>query len=119
MDGKFYRNAEEIKEFLETRHTEEKAAVKSGEICELFGVPKEGFRSIVNYLRSVGFPVCSSSRGYWYSEKPEDIDKTLAHLEGRVKGINRAIKGLRRIQNKKNGEKNNPLHFRRAERCLR
>lgn len=101
MDGKFYEDAEEIKEFLETQHTAEKTAIKSGAICELFGVTKEGLRSIVNYLRSAGFPVCSSGRGYWYSEKPEDIDKTLSHLEGRVRGINRAIKGLRRIQNKK------------------
>lgn len=98
---KFYKDAEEIGEFLKTYHNTENNAVKSGEICELFHVQKERLRSIVNYLRSAGIPVCSSSRGYWYSDRSEDIDKTLSHLEGRVKGINRAIKGLKLIQDKK------------------
>lgn len=98
---KFFKDAEEIEEFLKTYHNAENNSVKSGEICALFHVHKERLRSIVNYLRSAGIPVCSSSKGYWYSDRPEDIDKTLSHLEGRVRGINRAIKGLRQIQDKK------------------
>lgn len=116
MDGKFYKDAEAIREFLEEYHNTEKTAVKSGEICELFSVPKERLRSIVNYLRSAEIPVCSSQRGYWYSENQEDIEKTLSHLEGRVRGINRAIKGLRKISGKK---KTGRVGFRRAKRCLR
>lgn len=30
--------------------------------------------------------------------KPEDIDKTLKHLEGRISGMQRAITGLKRIR---------------------
>lgn len=73
-------------------------AVKSGAICELFNLKKESLRAVVNCLRSDGYPVCSSCRGYWYSEKPEDIDKTLKHLEGRISGMQRAITGLKRIR---------------------
>ena len=71
--------------------------IKSGAICELYSIHKEKVRAVVNYLRSISCPVCSSSRGYWYSEKPEDIAKTLNHLEGRISGMNRAITGLKRI----------------------
>lgn len=83
--------AAEVLEYLKTTHYEESIAVKSGAICELFNLKKES-------LRSDGYPVCSSCRGYWYSEKPEDIDKTLKHLEGRISGMQRAITGLKRIR---------------------
>lgn len=74
--------AAEVLEYLKTTHYEESIAVKSGAICELFNLKKESLRAVVNCLRSDGYPVCSSCRGYWYSEKPEDIDKTLKHLGG-------------------------------------
>lgn len=90
--------ADEILEYLKTTHYEEIRAVKSGVICELFNLKKENLRAVVNHLRSEGYPVCSSCRRYWYSEKPEDIDKTLNHLEGRISGMMRAITGLKRIR---------------------
>lgn len=74
--------ADDVLEYLKTTHYEESKAVKSGAICELFNLKKENLRAVVNHLRSEGYPVCSSYRGYWYSEKSEDIDKTLNHLEG-------------------------------------
>lgn len=100
-ESNFCKDAEDLLEYLKTYHNTEKTAIKSGEIGEIFNLYKEKLRSTVNYLRSIGYPVCSSSRGYWYSEKPEDIEKTLTHLEGRIKGMNRAISGLKRIQQDK------------------
>ena len=90
--------ADEILEYLKTTHYEEIRAVKCGVICELFNLKKENLRAVVNHLRSEGHPVCSSDRGYWCSEKPEDMDKTLNHLEGRISGMMRAITGLKRIR---------------------
>lgn len=96
-DESFIEIAEELLEHLKENHNSEKTAIKSGGICELYSIHKEKVRAVVNYLRSISCPVCSSSRGYWYSEKPEDIAKTLNHLEGRISGMNRAITGLKRI----------------------
>lgn len=90
--------ADDVLEYLKTTHYEESKAVKSGAICELFNLKKENLRAVVNHLRSEGYPVCSSYCGYWYSEKPEDIDKTLNHLEGRISGMMMAITGLKRIR---------------------
>lgn len=105
-ESNFFKNAEEILEYLKIHHNTEKTAIKSGEIGEIFNLYKASLRETVNYLRSIGYPICSSSRGYWYSENPEDIEKTLTHLEGRIKGMNRAIAGLKRIQqDKKNRSK--------------
>lgn len=100
-DCEFYKVAGDVLNFLKEEHNSEIDAVKSGIISELFNVHKESLRRIVNFLRSEGYPVCSSVRGYWYSERVEDIDKTLSHLNGRLIGMNRAIEGLTRIRNKK------------------
>lgn len=98
QESKFIDVAYELGAWLREEHGSEGQAVKSGAICEIFNLHKETLRGCVNFLRSSGMPICSSTGGYWYSEKPEDIQKTLSHLEGRVKGINRAIKGLKAIQ---------------------
>lgn len=100
-EAQFYREANEVLDYLKEEHNTERTAVKSGVICELFCIHKERIRSLVNHLRCEGYPVCSSVNGYWYSEAPADIEKTLSHLEGRVSGMNRAISGLRESMNKK------------------
>lgn len=100
-DMQFTEVAEDVLSFLREYHVDEQNAVKSGVICELFSIHKERVRAVVNYLRSTGYPVCSSSRGYWYSWKPEDIKKTLSHLEGRISGMQRAISGLKSIEAEK------------------
>lgn len=100
-ESKFLQKADEVSEYLRNERNSESKAIKSGVLCELFNLHKEEIRSVVNYLRSKGVPVCSSCTGYWYSEDIRDIDKTLSHLEGRVKGINRAIKGLKMVREEK------------------
>lgn len=99
-DSRYIAEAYELSDWLKEEHNTEKTAVKSGVICELFNVQKETLRSMVNFLRCSGVPVCSSVSGYWYSFEAVDIAKTLSHLEGRVKGINRAIAGLKQIQDR-------------------
>ena len=98
VEKAFIKKAYSVGDWLKEWHGSKELAIKSGRICEAFNLHKEGLRKIVNFLRSSGIPICSSSIGYWYSEDPEDIRKTLLHLENRVKGINRAIKGLKVIQ---------------------
>jgi len=97
-ENSFFKKAYAVGEWLKEWHGSEKEAVKAGSICEAFNLSKVGLRQLVNFLRSSGIPICSGYRGYWYSEDPEDIRKTLLHLEGRVEGINRAIKGLKIAQ---------------------
>ena len=98
VEKAFIKKAYSVSEWLKEWHGSKELAIKSGKICEAFNLQKEGLRKIVNFLRSSGIPICSGKRGYWYSENPEDIRETLLHLEGRVQGINRAIKGLKVIQ---------------------
>ena len=84
-----------IAEYLKDYHTTEEDAIKARNLCELFNfTDQKQLRSVVSTLRQNGEAICSSSKGYWYSEDPADIRKTINRLEGQVKNMNISIKGL-------------------------
>lgn len=64
------------------------------ELAILFGVKEPTIRKIINEYRQDGIPICANSNGYYYSESPEEIVKTVASLKRRVASINKAINGL-------------------------
>ena len=64
------------------------------ELGILFGVNDAYIRKIINDYRSDGIPICANHKGYYYSEEPEEIVKTIASLKKRVASIQRAINGL-------------------------
>lgn len=52
-------------------------------------------RKIVNHIRSKGLaPICSSSKGYWYSTVETEIMDEINSLTQRANAIMSAIKGL-------------------------
>jgi biotin operon repressor len=59
-----------------------------------FGLADGTIRKIINEARSNGCPICSCHRGYYYSEKAEDIENTIRSLKHRILGIQNAINGL-------------------------
>lgn len=68
--------------------------ISSSKLCEIFGVSGIEIRRIINAARCEGCPICSCHKGYYYSENPEDINRTIATLQHRVDKIQSAIKGL-------------------------
>lgn len=86
--------ANDIEEYLKEHHMTEKTAIKARELGELFNVKGKPLRDVINLLRQDGVPICSSWFGYWYSTKPEDIDKTVKQLESRIAHIEKAVQGL-------------------------
>lgn len=64
------------------------------ELGMVFGVSDVAIRKIINQYRSDGIPICSNSHGYYYSETPEEIAKTIASLKRRVASMQNAINGL-------------------------
>lgn len=51
-------------------------------------------RAFVNKFRSIGIPVCASNKGYYISEDPEEIQKTVASLQHRINQMQKAVDGL-------------------------
>lgn len=64
------------------------------ELALLFGVKEPTIRKIINEYRQDGIPICANHNGYYYSESPEEIVKTVASLKRRVASIQKAIDGL-------------------------
>lgn len=86
----------DIAEYLQDYHNTEADAIKARDLCSLFNVPNREIRNIVNGLRQEGYPICSSSSGYWYSTEPADIRKTIHRLEGQVNNMLNSITGLKK-----------------------
>lgn len=71
-----------------------KNPVKSKVIERKIGLKGVEVRGLVNYLRKKGFPIGSSSKGYWYANNKEEIVDTIKHLHQRKLAIEHVISGL-------------------------
>ena len=87
----------DIAEYLRDNHNTEENAIKGRDLCVLFNLRDKQIRNVVSVLRQGGEPICSSSSGYWYSNDPEDLEKTIYRMESQVANMNYSIEGLYRI----------------------
>ena len=85
----------DLLEYLQIHHKSEDNAISAFDLGQLFNLDKRGVRLVVTGLRSEGYTVCSSNKGYWYSEAEEDIEKTIRRLRAQITGTQKAIDGLR------------------------
>ena len=58
---------------------------------------KEGadLRSIVNALRTKGFPIGASGDGYWYARSSEELSAFISDFQGRIDKQQQACDGLK------------------------
>ncbi len=52
-------------------------------------------RSIVNALRTKGFPICASGRGYWYPHDKEELDEFIESFQARINKQQVALNGIK------------------------
>jgi transcriptional regulator of NAD metabolism len=88
----------DIVDYLKEYHNKESKAIKGRSLCELFNLHSKQVRNLVSVLRQDGEPICSSNNGYWYSNDPEDLDRTIKRLSEQVKNMSRAVDGLYRAK---------------------
>ena len=88
----------DIVDYLKEYHNKESKAIKGRSLCELFNLHSKQVRNLVSVLRQNGEPICSSNNGYWYSNDPEDLDRTIKRLSEQVKNMSRAVVGLYRAK---------------------
>ena len=86
--------------YMQKEHSGKANAVKSKVIEARFHCKGSGVRRMVNELRCKGVPICSSSKGYFYATSNEEIQETIAHLEGRIKKIRAAQDGIKKLLKK-------------------
>ena len=80
--------------YLKKHHTGSERAVHSRELEQLFSIDGRSLRRCISALRQDGIPICSDSSGYYYAEKQEDINNTIARLNKLVTRIANARTGM-------------------------
>jgi biotin operon repressor len=85
---------DELTEYLKNNHTDISKCVSARKLSLKFDVSDKEIRKAVNEARSEGVPICSCDKGYFYSELPSDILKTVNSLTGRIAKMQTAINGL-------------------------
>ena len=86
--------------YMQKEHSGKANAVKSKVIEARFHCKGAEVRRMVNELRCKGVPICSSNQGYYYATSNEEIQETIAHLEGRIKKIRAAQDGIKTLLKK-------------------
>ena len=80
--------------YLRTHHTGRRNAASSTTLEVVFHVKGAEIRKTVNALRCGGFPVCSDTAGYYYAQTQDEVNATVAQLNGRITKIANAKNGL-------------------------
>ena len=80
--------------YLRTHHTGRRNAASSKTLEAVFHVKGAEIRKTVNALRCGGFPVCSDTAGYYYAATQNEVNATIAQLNGRITKIANAKNGL-------------------------
>lgn len=68
--------------------------VMNHQISTHFNISEINVRKLINQARCAGVPICSCSKGYYYSENKADIVATIQSLNNRTISVERAISGL-------------------------
>lgn len=84
----------ELEMYLRSKCYGRDNAGKSKELERMFHCKGTEIRAQVNRLRCLGVPVCSNSKGYYYSIDENDIRMTIANLNSRISKIQEAMIGL-------------------------
>lgn len=84
--------AEEISHYIESKHG---ATVTAPELSSKFNTHPSRIRGCISLGRSMGQPICSNAKGYYWSFDPSDLKRTIEHIEDRMKKQQDAINGLK------------------------
>ena len=84
----------EVCRYLKTNHSGKEKAVLSRELERLFSVGGRSLRRIISSLRQDGYPICSSSNGYYYAKSQDEVNDTVSRLNEFVTGVSNTRTGL-------------------------
>ena len=75
-------------------HGTKKEPITNREIGSALNLGEYEIRKRINEARCQGFPICSSNKGYYYSEDKSDILETIQSLMHRTIAVEKAVNGL-------------------------
>ena len=66
------------------KHSSSEVRFRCSDLALVFGVEDYLIYQIVRRLRSIGVPICSSPKGYFYSKDKEQIERTIESMKKRI-----------------------------------
>ena len=84
-----------ISDFIQQEAFTAENPVTAPAIAEKFKLHPSHVRGCINLARSMGIPICSNAKGYWYSSDSEEIQRTIEHIEERITKQKAAVTGMR------------------------
>lgn len=83
-----------VTKYIMTHSNGKQAPICGSAIAQAFNIPDTEVRKLINEARCDGDPICSGRNGYHIASDKEEIQKTIASIQGRIMGMNKAINGL-------------------------
>ena len=87
-------NKDLVRGYLHAQCLGKGKAVPSQALEQALNLSGNSLRKQVNRLRREGVPIASCSRGYFYAETEEELQRTIRQLQSRIKKIAYAERGL-------------------------
>ncbi len=53
-----------------------------------------GMRAVINALRTKGYPICASSKGYYWAASPGELREFIESFERRIEDQYKAMRGM-------------------------
>jgi len=70
----------------------------SSKLQASLGIDDATVRAIAHELRTMGEPIGSGNRGFYYAQSADELDATIEHLQSRVNSINEILRLVRATQ---------------------
>lgn len=79
-------------------HTTEDKPRKAYNFRQAYGFRPSEVAALIGYLRMQGYPIGSNGKGYFWVREPDELDKTIEHMESRLVRQRRITEKLKTIR---------------------
>lgn len=76
-------------------------------------------RSIINALRTKGFPICADTNGYWYAKTSEELSAAIVKFQNRIDKEQQACDGLKKAFDQIGKDPRDTFNLPKPWRCPR
>lgn len=83
--------------YLQQHTTEDKPRIAYN-FRQAYGFQPSEVAALIGYLRMQGYPIGSNNRGYFWAREPDELNKTIEHMESRLVRQRRITEKLKQIQ---------------------
>jgi hypothetical protein len=85
-------------DYFKAAHTGKENAIKGKDLSP--NRKEKEIQLIMQRLREAGYPICACQQGYYYSENPDDIKKSLEAYRTKISAMDKVAYGMLKAYNR-------------------